>query len=135
MKKISSIKYGASAFNFALLLLRVGAGILLLAHGYDKLVHFENFRSQFLNFMGLGSRVSLSLTIFAEFFCSIFVILGLFTRLAVIPIIVVMCVATFMVFQGHVFGKGELPALYLLVFLTILLVGPGRVSVDGAISK
>ena len=135
MKRLLSTKYSASAFNTAMFIMRVGAGILLAVHGYDKLVHFKQYSNQFVNFLGLGQPTSLALTIFGEFFCSIFVILGLFTRLAVIPRIIVMLVA---IFKGHnfdIFGEAEHPALFFLIFLTILLVGPGRISVDGMVNK
>lgn len=135
MKKLLNISYSASAFNIALLILRVGAGVLLAAHGYQKLINFQDMSSHFVNFLGLGSTISLSLTIFAEFFCSIFVILGLFTRLAAIPIVINMAVA---VGKGHnydFFGKAEAASLFFLVFLTILLIGPGKASIDGAINK
>jgi putative oxidoreductase len=135
MKKLLSTNYSASAFNCALLLLRIGAGVLLAAHGYGKLIHFQEYSSQFVNFLGLGSSFSLALVVFAEFFCSIFVILGLFTRLACIPIIIAMAVA---VAKGHnydFFGKGEPASLFFLIFLTILLVGPGKASIDGAVNK
>jgi putative oxidoreductase len=133
MRKLTSVTYSASAFNTAMFLLRVGSGVLLMSHGYSKLVHFADMKNKFINFMGLGTTLSLSLTIFAEFFCAIFVIIGLFTRLVVIPPIVNLCVALFVAHHGDVFGDGEKAALYLLCFITILLCGPGRASVDGMI--
>lgn len=135
MKKIFSSNYNAWQFNLAMLVLRVGAGILLASHGFQKLTHFHEFSAQFMNWMGLGAKASLSLVIFAEFFCAIFVILGLFTRLASIPILISLSVAVFQAHNAEFFGKGELGSLYILIFLVILLLGPGRVSVDGAVSK
>lgn len=135
MKRLLSIKYSASAFNTAIFILRVGAGILMAVHGYDKLVHFKQYSNQFINFMGLGQTTSLALTVFSEFFCSIFVILGLFTRLAVIPILIGMIVAIYKAHNLDIFGEAEHPALFFLIFLTILFVGPGRVSVDGMVNK
>jgi preprotein translocase subunit SecG len=72
MKKLLSTKYSAGAFNAAMLLLRLGAGILMMNHGYDKLIHFGSKQSSFMNFLGMGSTVSLSMVIFAEFFCFCF---------------------------------------------------------------
>ena len=135
MKKLLSIRYSASAFNTAIFILRVGAGILLAAHGYDKLVHFQAYAGKFINFLGMGQSTSLALCIFAEFFCSIFVILGLFTRLAAIPIIMNMLVVIFKAHNADIFGEAEHGSMFFLVFLTILFVGPGRVSIDGAINK
>lgn len=135
MRKLLSIKYSAGAFSAAMLFLRLGIGFLMMAHGYDKLLRFSSLHNTFLNFMGIGSTFSLTLVIFAEFFCSLFLVLGLFTRLSVLPLIITMCVALFQVHHGEVFGKGETDALFLTSYLVLLLLGPGRVSVDSMISK
>ena len=135
MKKLLSIRYTTSAFTLAMLILRVGAGILMMNHGYDKLVNFEKYSSQFMNFLGMSCTVSLALVIFAEFFCSIFLVLGLFTRLAVIPLIIDVSVAVLKAHNVDIFGEGELPSLFFLIFVTILLIGPGKISVDGMINK
>lgn len=132
MKKLLSIQYSAAAFNFSVLLLRVGFGILMIAtHGLSKLMEFSTLQNTFYNFMGIGSRFSLVLAIFAELFCSMFLVLGLFTRLSVIPLIITMLVAIFGFNAGQPFIKSEVAILYLTVFVTILFVGPGRISVDG----
>lgn len=135
MKRILSTKYPAGAFNFAMLVLRLGLGVLMLSHGYGKLIHFHEMRGSFINFLGLGSTISLTLDIFAEFFCSIFLILGLFTRLAVIPILIAMSVALIKVHHGDLFGAGERAAIYIACSITILFCGPGKISVDGMIGK
>lgn len=135
MKRLLSIKYSAGAFNAAMLLLRLGSGILIMNHGYSKLMNFASLQHKFMNFLGLGSTLTLSLVIFAEFFCSMFLILGLFTRLATIPLIIVMSVVLFKVQNHDFFGDGEAPALYLIAFLVLLFAGPGKVSVDGMIGK
>jgi putative oxidoreductase len=135
MKKLLSTKYSAGAFNAAMLILRLGVGIMMMMHGYDKLVHFSSLQHKFMNFMGMGSTVSLTMVVFAEFFCSMFLILGLFTRLASIPLIIATCVMVFKAHNGEVFGDGETAALYLTAYLVLLFVGPGRVSVDSMIGK
>lgn len=135
MKKLLSTKYSAGAFSAAMLILRLGLGILMMAHGYNKLIHFGELQHKFMNFMGMGSTASLALVVFAEFFCSLFLIIGLFTRLAAIPLIIATCVMVFKAHNGEVFGDGETAALYLTGYLVLLLVGPGRVSVDSMIGK
>ena len=106
---------------------------MLMNHGLDKLIHFSEKAGRFADPFGIGSTASLSLTIFAEFFCAVFIILGLFTRLACIPLIINMTVALFMAHGGDIFGEGQKAAMFLLFFLTILLCGPGKASVDGMI--
>ncbi|HEV8508369.1 MAG TPA: DoxX family protein [Chitinophagaceae bacterium] len=134
--KIASTKYSDGALSFALLVLRLGLGlIMMVTHGYDKLQHFSKYSASFSDPFHLGSRVSLSLDIFAEFFCSCLIVLGLFTRLACIPLIIAMSVALFNAHQGDAFGNGERAALYLAGYIALLFVGPGKVSIDKLIGK
>ncbi len=135
MKKLLSTKYSASAFSFAMLVLRIGMGTLMMMHGYDKLVHFSKYQNEFMNFMGIGPTLSLALTVFAEFFCSLFLILGLFTRLAAIPLIICTLVIVFKAAHGNIFGDGEHGALYLIGYIVLFLIGPGKISIDTMIGK
>ena len=134
--KIFSTKTSDSAFTLAALLLRLSAGSLMLVnHGLDKLVHFSNKASRFSDPFHIGSTTSLALVVFAEFFCAAFVVLGLFTRVAAIPLIIGMGVALFYVHNGKFFGEGEAAGLYMVCFLVILLLGPGKVSLDRFVGK
>jgi putative oxidoreductase len=135
MKKLLSTKYSTGAFSTAMLVLRLGVGILMMMHGYDKLVHFAKYQHDFMNFLGIGSTMSLALVVFAEFFCSLFLVLGLFTRLATIPLIIATCVMIFKAHKGDIFGDGEHAALFLVGYLVLLLVGPGRASADSMVGK
>ncbi len=134
--KIISAKYSAGAINAGALILRLGLGILMIKHGYDKMMHFSMMKTQFISFLGLSPTISLSLAIFAEFFCSALLILGLFTRLATIPLIITMCVALFQMHHGDIYDEhGHLATLFLVGFLGLLFIGPGKISVDGMIGK
>ena len=61
MRKLLSTKYSAGAFSAAMLILRLGLGIFMMHHGYQKLIHFGDMQAKFMNFMGIGSSVSLAL--------------------------------------------------------------------------
>ncbi len=131
MKKLLSTKYSKNGFNIAMLLLRLTMGLLMMSHGYQKLLDFAETKNTFMNFMGLGSSMSLALVIFAEFFCALFLILGLLTRGVVVPLVITMFVALYKAHNLDFMGDGEMATLYLGGFLTLLILGPGRVSVDG----
>jgi len=105
-----------------------------MQHGMPKLMNFATASKDFYDPMGIGHKASLILALFAEIFCSLFIILGLFTRLAVLPLIIVMCFAFFGANKGDVNG-GELALLYLTAYIVLLFVGPGRVSVDGMMKR
>ena len=75
------------------------------------------------------------MVVFAEFFCAILIVAGLMTRLASIPLIIVMGVALFKSHNGEIFGEGEKAALFFIGYMAILLGGPGKISVDKLIGK
>lgn len=135
MKKLLSIRYSTAAFNVSMLLIRLVFGLLMMNHGYDKLIHFSAKKAEFINFLGMGQTLSLVLVVFAEFFCALFIVLGLFTRLSLIPLIITMCVALFKVHHGDFMGEGQMAAAFLGAYLALLLTGPGKISVDGLISN
>jgi putative oxidoreductase len=135
MKKLFSSKYSAGAFSTAMFALRLGIGVLMLMHGYGKLTHFAGTAEHMPVLLGISKTIAAALLIFAEFFCSLFLILGLFTRLATIPLIIATCVMVFKSHHGDIFGDGEHAALYLVGYIVLLLVGPGRASVDSMIGK
>ncbi|GAB3496545.1 DoxX family protein [Spirosoma knui] len=121
--------------DVAALVLRLGFGFMMsFNHGYVKLMHFHEWKTDFTSFMGLSGSLSLSLAIFAELVCSIMLIVGLFTRLALLPLLVTMVV----IFQSHnwdFLGEGELATSFGIGYLAILAVGPGRYSLDYMIGE
>lgn len=135
MSQFVSTRYTASAVNGALLVLRLGAAILMIPHGYQKLTKFESMQAQFVSFLGLGPKVSLILAMSAELGCSFLLLIGLFTRLATVPLIITMLTALFLAHGGALFGDGEKNGLFMLIFITILLLGPGSYSVDASLDK
>jgi putative oxidoreductase len=83
----------------------------------------------------MGVTLSLVLAVFAEFFCSLFLIAGLATRLAAIPLIVTMSVAAFIVHAEDAFGVKEMALLYLVIYVVLLIAGAGKYSIDRWIDK
>lgn len=135
MKKLLSTAYTETSLNIAMFLLRAGLGVLLLPHGFEKLVHFNEMKSKFFNLLGMGSTVSLILVIFAELVCAILLILGLLSRGAALVIFFQFCVIVWKVNQFGIFGKGEDDFLFLLISFVLVLVGPGKFSIDRAMGK
>ena len=135
MKRLFSIKYSDNGIAFATLLLRLATGGLLIPHGYHKLVNFANLSSRFADPLHIGSALTLGLAIFAEFFCAIFILLGLFTRFACIPVIIAMAFAVFYAHKGDFFNTGEKATLFLLCSMALLFIGPGKISADKFASK
>ena len=117
--------------NLGLLFLRVSvASMMLFGHGASKIVNFSDKAANFPDPLGVGSALSLALTIFAELFCSVAIGFGFLTRLSVIPLIVTMLTAIFVIHGSDPWGKQELAAVYLIPYITLLFTGAGRYSVD-----
>ncbi len=135
MNKIFSVSRSAASVDFALLIARVGIGALMLVHGISKIPMLSQSPIQFYDFMGLGAQVSLWLALFAEIGCSILVIFGFATRLAVIPLIMTMLVAVFIIHAEDPFVKQEMGLHYILIYVMLLLTGAGKYSIDYLISK
>jgi putative oxidoreductase len=136
MKKFFSTQYSAGAFNIAVLALRLTFGLfLLLIHGMDKITHFSKYEYSFFDFLNIGHRWSLVLCIFAEVVCAGLVVLGLFTRFAALVLVINFSVASFMALKGQSLEVHQVAVCYLCVFFALLLTGPGRYSVDGAMGK
>mgnify|MGYP002795427244 FL=1 len=105
---------------------------MILTHCYPKLMRlFGDEPIEFMDFLGLGPVVSLSLAVFAEFLCAILIMIGFKTRLAAIPLMATMLTAALVAHAADPFGRKELPLLYFLVFLGILIFGAGKFSIDG----
>lgn len=124
-----------TSLSLGLLLLRLGFGGLMLTHGIPKLMNYSTLATQFPDPLGLGSQISVLLAIGAEVGCSLLIILGLFTRLATLPLIVTMLVAIFIVHGADPFAKKEAAITYLIPYLTLLLTGPGQYAVDALLQR
>ena len=117
--------------SIGLLVLRLSfGGMMLYGHGLMKFQSYSSLKDQFPDPIGVGSQVALVLAILAEFFCSIFVILGLGTRLAAIPLAATMLVALMLIHGDDPWQKKELAAVYLSAFVCLIIMGGGSFSLD-----
>ncbi|MFW7378772.1 MAG: DoxX family protein [Oligoflexus sp.] len=131
-----SIRTFLYSFNhsLAMLVLRVGLGAtMFLAHGLGKLTSFPN--PDFPDPFRIGATTSMGLAVFAEVFCALLLILGLWTRLAAIPLITTMAVAFFIIHADDPLRNKELALLYLFGFVTLFFGGPGQYSVDAKMKR
>jgi putative oxidoreductase len=133
IKKIFAPAKNSDSANFALLVLRLWIGFeMLLVHGLDKFQNFNQTAPHFPDPFGIGHTASLALSVFAEFFVSILIILGLLTRWSALVLIINMTVAFIGVHKAALSGQGsgELAFLYLMAYVVLFLAGPGRFSAD-----
>ena len=129
MKLISS-ENNPTLVNIAAAILRIFAGVSMLTHGYPKLEKLMSGDIQFMDFMGLGPVITLVLVVFAEVVCSVLLILGLLTRFASVVLMITMLVAIFVAHAADPYAVKEMAAIYLVMYIVILLIGAGKFSID-----
>jgi putative oxidoreductase len=116
--------------DLAVLVLRVFSGIFIMTHGLPKVKKIFAGDLGFADPVGLGPETSLILIAFAEAICGLFVLLGLGTRWATIPLIIGMGVVGFIHHAADPFGTKEKPLLFMIIFVVLLLTGGGKYSLD-----
>jgi len=120
--------------DLSLLLLRLGAGGLMVPHGWGKLGRLreglEAGEVRFYDWMGLGTEVSLGLAVFGELVAPAFLVLGLLTRWMSVPAAITMAVAAFGAHAGDPISDKEHALLFLVPFIALALMGGGKYSLD-----
>ncbi|HEY1790048.1 MAG TPA: DoxX family protein [Verrucomicrobiae bacterium] len=136
IKKILAPGNDSGLVSFSLLVLRIWLGLtMFLVHGMDKLHHFNDIAANFPDPLGIGAKPGFVLVVLAETLGAILLVLGLVARLGALMLAIDMGVAFFMVHKMAFGGShpGELAFIYLAGYVTLLLAGPGRFSVDKAL--
>ena len=146
MKKNTFTSYQPINLSMGILLIRIIIGVLMAFYGYQKLINFEtmaatDFWSKEVSLLGMTGKIPLALTVFAELFCSLFLILGLFTKWALVPLLICMgyiiaCIAKFeVIYSGDNGIEMNTAFIYFIIYLSIFLTGPGNYSLDYKIAN
>ena len=133
-----------NATDLALLILRVGTGVIFIPHGYPKMTGGggeekggQAHLTQSLAQMGLPFPYAFAALVgVIEFFGGLLLILGLQTQWAAIALASVMLVATgrVQVQRGFV-GNADFPFSLLVAVLALALLGGGAVSLEQIVLK
>ncbi|NML41926.1 DoxX family protein [Chitinophaga sp. G-6-1-13] len=131
---ISYILYsdaGSMLNNYALLAFRVLLALeLFRVHGMKKF-RLENGQKEHVpNPLHLPEKLNGLVATFADTVVPFLMALGLFTRLAVLPTISVTAIGYFVVHRKDSAEVRDVPYMYTLSLLLLLVLGPGRYSID-----
>ncbi len=129
------INVGHTYSNLSRLFLRLFVGLMFLQLGVRQMMHLNEFA-----YTSIGvSETAMVAIVVIEIVCSVFIILGLFTRFALLPSIGVMIYAqTIMPNATSIAGADQqmfffepgYPIMFLGIFVYMLLAGPGKISLD-----
>jgi putative oxidoreductase len=122
--------------DLGLLAVRLLSGGMMLTHGlpkFDRL--FGEGPVKFVDPFGLGPEISLGLVIFAEVACSLLVMAGFKTRWATLPLLFTMLMAAFYAHGSDPFSVKEPSLLFFTAFLSVLISGGGRLSMEEWLGK
>ena len=119
---------------FAPMPLRIVAGIGFMMHGLPKLFAIPGTQTSFTN-MGLPPDLAVIIGLL-EFIGGLVILLGLLTRIAAILLAIEMIGAILMVKLSKGFIDGyELDLLYLAIMISLVISGPGSISIERNILK
>lgn len=109
-----------------LLFLRVSTALLVLyVHGLPKLLHWPEQARLIEDPFGLGGPLTLGLAVFAEVLCPLLLILGIYARLACLPLLAVLFVAVALVHPEWSLEQGQFAWLLIILGCGLLITGPG----------
>ena len=119
------------ASSLGLLLLRIGAGALLIyGHGWPKLMHYSERAGLFSDPLHIGNERSLMLAIFAEVVCAACVALGFATRFAAGVLVIFFSIIVTQIHAADPFKVKELALVFLVMFLCLVFTGGGNYALD-----
>ena len=121
-------KPDGAATSAILLIVRIIFGVLLMNHGIEKWSNYQELSAVFPD-------LSLGLAIFGELACSMAFIIGFLYRLAMLPMIFTMGMAFFVIHGNDPFAVKELAFIYLVVYVLMYIIGPGKFAVDHWLGK
>lgn len=130
---------GYSYTNLGRLFLRLFVGIMLMQFGVRQLTHYYELKDVFPTVLGMTNEFSLIMMICIEIICSLFIMFGFVTRLMVLPPLIAMIFAEYYLLTDYVQEatyllswqqQGYLPIMFIGIYFFLLLVGPGKISVD-----
>ena len=131
MKKIFATDAKYLNKDLALLVARIAISVLMLSHGLPKMqMLFYSDTIEFPAVFGMSPELSLSLTVFAEVVCSVFILFGFGTRPATVPLMITMLVGVFSIYAGDVFAKQELAVHSLDGSVVLFVAGSRKSSID-----
>lgn len=131
LSKLLMPRFSFARFDAAMLVYRIGIGAAMFyIHGWKKVTDFAGTVANIPDPFGMGGKTSAIISIVANIVCTALIAIGLFTRPAAAFILSVTTVGLFVVHAADPWTVKDVPLMYTLAFGLLLLLGPGRYSID-----
>lgn len=139
LKRIYIRTTGYSYTNMGRLFLRLFVGIMMMQFGIRQIYNFDVAQTMFPSILGIDQEIMLIAMISIELGCSLFIMAGFMTRIMTVPPFIAMIVAEYYILHDLVTQapymlswsqQGYVPIMFLGIYFFIMLVGPGKISVD-----
>ncbi|MET3653552.1 DoxX family protein [Dyella japonica] len=121
------------------LVVRVVFGYFWLETGIAKVHNLDGFTQRFVGWGIPFPAFSAGLSAWTELVGGLLILLGLFTRLVCIPMLINMAVAVILVVSANLTGLDDYveadEIVYSLIFFWLLISGPGKASLDTLVAR
>ncbi|HUB92259.1 MAG TPA: DoxX family protein [Dyella sp.] len=121
------------------LVIRLVFGYFWLETGIGKVQNLDSFTQRFVGWGIPHPAFNAALSAWTELLGGLLLMLGLFTRLVSIPMIINMIVALALVVSGRLMSLDDYveadEVLYITIFFWFLIAGPGKISLDTLIAR
>lgn len=120
-------------------LARLTIGVVFIGTGWGKLHNLDRVISFFMDLGIPAARFQAPFVSGTELVCGSLILLGLFTRLAAVPLVISMTVAILTAKLRELTGLddlfGTIEWLYIVLLIGLFVWGPGPLSIDRFICK
>lgn len=108
---------------------------MIRVHGIKKIADIEGEIANIPDPFGFGGEFTALMAVFTNIVLTVFVAIGFFTRLSAFGILSVTLSGLFLVHWADPWPVKDIPLMYSLSYFLILIMGPGKYSIDHIISK
>lgn len=139
IKRFYILSTGYSYTNMGRLFLRLFVGIMMMQFGIRQMINFKASTAMFPHVLGMTPEVSNIVMIVIAVASSLFIMSGFLTRVMALVAFLAMLIAEIYLLTGMPVESsymltwmqpGYLPMMFMGIYFFIMLVGPGKISID-----
>ncbi len=139
LKRFYFLSTGYSYTNLGRLFMRLFVGLMLIQFGVRQIHSFEATAATFPQVLGMTPETALTVMIMIEIIPGVLIMCGFLTRLSCLPPFIAMIIAEIYLLTDYVNQAPYLlswqtpiyvPVFFMGCLFFMLLVGPGKISVD-----